>query len=146
KTRGSFDITVGPVVQLWRRALRRNVFPTPDEVENARKAVGYRFVKLRPCTKSVRLVRPGMRLDVGGIGKGYAADEAVRAVQKLGIKAALIDAGGDLTLAGVPPGRAGWEVEINSGTSVDSVALVHLTDVGVATSGANYRYLEHNGE
>ena len=146
KTKGTFDITVGPVVQLWRRALRRNIFPAPSEVEEARKAVGYRFVKLRPCTKSVRLLRPGMRLDVGGIGKGYAADVAVGEIQKLGIKAVLIDAGGDLTLAGVPPGRAGWEVEINSGTSVDSTALVHLTDAGVATSGANFRYLEHDGK
>lgn len=146
KSRGTFDITVGPVVQLWRRAMRRNVFPTQSEVEKARRAVGYRFVKLRPRTQSVRLVRPGMRLDVGGIGKGYAADEAVHEIQELGIKAVLIDAGGDLTLAGVPPGRKGWEVEINSGTSADSTALVHLTDVGVATSGANYRYLEHNGE
>ena len=145
KTKGTFDITVGPVVQLWRRAMRRNIFPAANEVEQARKAVGYRFVKLRPCTKFVRLVRPGMRLDVGGIGKGYAADEAVRVIQNLGIKAVLIDAGGDLTLAGVPPGRKGWEVEINSGTSTDSTALVHLTDAGVATSGANYRYLEHDG-
>lgn len=146
KTKGTFDITVGPVVQLWRRALRRNIFPAPSEVEEARKAVGYRFVKLRPCTKSVRLLRPGMRLDVGGIGKGYAADVAVGEIQKLGIKAVLIDAGGDLTLAGVPPGRKGWEVEINSGTSSDSTALVHLTDAGVATSGANFRYLEHDGK
>ena len=146
KTRGTFDITVGPVVQLWRRAMRRNVFPTQSEIEKARRAVGYRFVKLRPRNKSVRLVRPAMRLDVGGIGKGYAADEAVRVVQKLGIKAVLIDAGGDLTLAGVPPGRQGWDVEINSGTSADSTALVLLTDAGVATSGDNYRYLEHDGE
>lgn len=145
KTRGTFDVTVGPVVQLWRRAMRRNIFPAQNEIEKARKAVGYRFVKLKPRTKSIRLVRAGMRLDVGGIGKGYAADEAVRVVQKLGIQAALIDAGGDLTLAGVPPGREGWEVEINSGTSMDSVALVHLTDAGVATSGATYRYLEHEG-
>lgn len=146
KTKGAFDITVGPVVQVWRRAMRRNIFPTQSEIEKARRAVGYRFVKLRPRTKSVRLMRPGMRLDVGGIGKGYAADEAVRVVQELGIKAVLIDAGGDLTLAGVPPEREGWEVEINSGTSTDSTALVHLTDAGVATSGANYRYLEHEGK
>jgi thiamine biosynthesis lipoprotein len=144
-TRGTFDVTVGPVVQLWRRAMRRNIFPTQNEIKKARKAVGYRFVKLKPRTKSVRLARSGMRLDVGGIGKGYAADEAVQVVQKLGIQAVLIDAGGDLTLAGVPPGREGWEVEISSGTSMDSTRLVQLTEAGVATSGATYRYLEHEG-
>lgn len=145
KTRGTFDITVGPAVQLWRRAMRRNVFPTQSEIEKSRKATGFRFIKLRPRTKSVRLVRPGMRLDAGGIGKGYAADEAVRTLQEMGIRAVLVDAGGDLTLAAPPPGREGWEVEINSGQSADSVALVHLTNVGVATSGDNYRYLEHEG-
>ncbi len=145
KTRGTFDITVGPVVQLWRRAMRRSLFPTESEIEKARKAVGYRLIKLRSSTKSVRLRRTNMRLDVGGIGKGYAADEALRVVQSLGIKAVLIDAGGDITLAGVPPGRRGWEVEINSGKSADSTAVVHLADVGVATSGASYRFLEHEG-
>jgi len=143
KTRGTFDITVGPVVQLWRRAMRRNLFPT--ESDKARKAVGYRLIKLQPRTKSVRLVRAHMRLDVGGIGKGYAADEAIRVIRELGISTILIDAGGDITMVGSPPDRQGWDVEINSGNSADSLAIVHLVDVGVATSGATYRFLEHEG-
>ncbi len=145
KTSGAFDITVGPVVQLWRRAMRRRIFPTNDEIEEARRAVGYRYIKLRPRNKSVKLTQPHMRLDVGGIGKGYAADEAVRVLNRFGIRSILVDAGGDLTLADPPPGKPGWEVEVSSGTLSDSTAVLLLSRVGIATSGATYRYLEHNG-
>jgi FAD:protein FMN transferase len=145
KTRGTFDITIGPEIQLWRRALRRNIFPTQNEIEKARRSVGYRFIKLRPRTQSVRLVRPNMRLDVGGIGKGYAADEAVQVMVAQGIKSALIDAGGDITTLGSPPGRQGWEVEVNSGKTAGSTAIMRLSNAGIATSGATYRFLEHEG-
>ncbi len=145
RTSGAFDITIGPVVQLWRRALRRNVFPSPDVVAESRQAVGYRYMKLRPQGQKVKLTQPGMRLDVGGIGKGYAADEAVAVLKKLGINAVLVDAGGDLTLAEPPPGKPGWEVEITSGLPADSTTTLLLSNVGIATSGATYRYLEHEG-
>ncbi len=142
RTGGTFDVTVGPVVQLWRRAMRRNSFPTEAELKVARRAVGYRFVKLRCRSQSVRLIRSGMRLDVGGIGKGYAADEAVQLLKNLGIQSVLIDAGGDITLSGPPPGREAWEISVGSG---DSTVSMPLAQAGVATSGATYRYLEHEG-
>ncbi|GHB52354.1 thiamine biosynthesis lipoprotein ApbE [Persicitalea jodogahamensis] len=142
RTGGTFDVTIGPVVQLWRRAIRRNEFPTEAELKVARRAVGYRFVKLRCRSQSVRLIRSGMRLDVGGIGKGYAADEAVKLLENLGITSVLIDAGGDITLAQPPPGRKAWEISVGSG---DSTVSMPLAQAGVATSGATYRYLEHEG-
>lgn len=145
KTAGAFDITIGPVVQLWRRAMRRNRFPEEKEIAKARQAVGYRNIRLRPGKHTVRLTHPHMRLDVGGIGKGYAADEAVALFKKLGITSVLVDAGGDLTLAESPPGKEGWEVEVTSGTQSDSTIRLLLSNVGIATSGATYRYLEHNG-
>lgn len=146
RTRGSFDVTVGPVVQLWRRAVRRNSFPTEAELREARRSVGYRYVKLRCRSQSVRLTRKNMRLDVGGIGKGYAADEAVKTLGKLGINSVLIDAGGDITLTDPPPRKATWEVNINSGKPQDSTAsTLSLANAGIATSGATYRYLEHEG-
>jgi FAD:protein FMN transferase len=145
QTGGAFDITIGPVVQLWRRALRRSTFPSPDVVAETRRAVGYSYVKLRPQGQKVKLTQPGMRLDVGGIGKGYAADEAVAVLKKLGINAVLVDAGGDLTLADPPPGKAGWEVEVTSGLPEDSTTTLLLSNAGIATSGATYRYLEHEG-
>jgi FAD:protein FMN transferase len=145
KTGGVFDITIGPVVQLWRRALRRSQFPVQKELDEALASVGYQKIALRPKKRAIRLSNSRMRLDVGGIGKGYAADEAVRILKGLGIASILVDAGGDLTLADPPPGKAGWEVEITSGTPQDSTATLLLANVGIATSGASYRYLEHNG-
>lgn len=146
RTRGTFDVTVGPVVQLWRRAMRRNSFPTEAELKSAKGAVGYRHVKLRRHSQSVRLTHPGMRLDVGGIGKGFAADEAVKVLEKLGIKSVLIDAGGDVTLNDPPPGKQAWEISVNSGNPQDSTAtIIPLANAGAATSGATYRFLEHEG-
>ncbi|WP_165933541.1 FAD:protein FMN transferase [Arundinibacter roseus] len=146
QTQGAFDVTVGPVVQLWRRALRRNHFPEPQELENVRKAVNYKYIRLRKRNRQVMLTKPSMRLDVGGIGKGFAADEALKIIKQEGISSALIDAGGDLTLADPPPGKTGWTVEITSGNGRDSTAILLLANVGVATSGATYRYLEHEGK
>lgn len=146
RTDGAFDVTVGPVVQLWRRAIRRNSFPTEAELQEARQAVGYRHVKLRRCTKSVKLNLHDMRLDVGGIGKGYAADEAVKVLENLGVKSVLIDAGGDVTLNDPPPDEQAWEISVDSGNPRDSIASkITLANAGVATSGATYRYLEHDG-
>ncbi len=146
RTRGAFDVTVGPAVQLWRRAMRRNSFPTESELKAAKRVVGYRHVKLRCQTKSVKLTRPNMRLDVGGIGKGYAADEAMKVLERMGIKSVLIDAGGDVTLNDPPPGKASWEISVYSGHPQDSSTMtIPLTNAGVATSGATYRYLEHEG-
>ena len=146
RTKGTFDLTVGPVVQLWRRAVRRNGFPTEEELENARRAVGYRHVRLCLRRKSVRLDRPNMRLDAGGIGKGYAADAAVKVLENLGLKSVLIDAGGDITLAEPPPDKTDWEISVNSGVPSDSAAsAISLARAGVATSGATYRHLEHDG-
>ncbi len=157
RTNGAFDVTVGPAVQLWRRAMRRNTFPTDKEIAGAQRAVGYRFVKLCRRNQSVRLTRPNMRLDLGGIGKGYAAEVALKVLREFGIKSSMLDAGGDLTLGDPPPGKSGWDVEINSGDLrsgiprsgvpiTDSLAtIVSLTKAGIATSGATYRYLEHEG-
>lgn len=145
ETNGTFDPSVGPAVQLWRRAMRRNTFPSEKEIRGVRRKIGGRYIQLRENPKRIRLKKPGMRLDVGAIGKGYAADEAMKVLKSLGIASVLIDAGGDLTLADPPPGKLGWQVEVSSGQASDSVATLVLANVGVATSGATYRYLEHQG-
>ncbi|HEV7349332.1 FAD:protein FMN transferase [Telluribacter sp.] len=146
QTGGTFDVTVGPVVQLWRRAMRRQYFPEKEAIQKARRSVGYRYIELDPGERKVRLKRKGMRLDVGGIGKGYAADEAVRVLRERGITSVLLDAGGDLTLGDPPPGEPGWKVEISSGIKADSVLTLELANTGIATSGASYRFLEHQGQ
>lgn len=152
QTKGTFDVTVGPIVQLWRRAMRRNYFPDKAQINLAKSAVGYRNMVLNAKEKWVLLKKKNMRIDFGGIGKGYAADEALSVLAYFGISQALLDAGGDLAIGDAPPNKAGWEINISSGEIVSKETVRNNTDTililkkcGIATSGATYRYLQHNG-
>lgn len=105
---------------------------------------GYQKLRLDPKTQRVLLTQKGMRLDIGGLGKGFAADEALKVMRSFGITAVLIDAGGKLAIADPPPGEKGWKIKVSSGR--DSVGTIELAHVGVATSGPTYRYLEFEGK
>lgn len=143
---GRFDPTIGPLSQLWRRAVRRNQFPSPDERRQARKSVGYQYIELDSVTQSVRLLRPGMRLDLGGIGQGFAIDEARKVLLQYGIQSALVDIGGDILAYGTPPNQSGWRVDIGSGKGNDTDTLtVLLKNAAITTSGDTYRFLEYRG-
>lgn len=143
---GRFDPTIGALSLLWRRAVRRKEFPTARERRRARRAVGYRLMELDSVSRSVRLRKSGMRLDVGGIGQGFAVDEALKTVHKLGIRAVLIDIGGDILVGEAPPQSAGWRVEIGSGKANDrDTTTIVLHNAAITTSGDTYRFLEHNG-
>jgi len=109
---GAFDITVGPVVRLWRRARRRHELPDPERLAAARDLVGYEKVRLDPQTRTVQLPKPGMLLDLGGIAKGDAADQALMVLKGLGVTRALVAAAGDISVGDPPPHRAGWRIEI----------------------------------
>ncbi len=139
KTGGLFDPTVGPLTRLWRWAFRRHSLPPLDRLQEATAAVGYQFLELDSATRSVRLLLPGMRLDLGGIAKGFAADEALAILQSHGIAAAVVDAGGDIALGAAPPGAPGWDV------TLAPFGDVSFARCGVATSGASYRYMESDG-
>lgn len=143
---GRFDPTVGPLSLLWRRAVRRGVFPSANVRRRARRAVGYRLMDLDSKTQSVKLRRTGMRLDVGGIGQGFAIDEALKVLHQLGIKLALIDIGGDILTGDAPPNATGWRVGIGSVKANDSdTTTILLRNAAITTSGDTYRFLEHNG-
>ena len=144
---GAFDISIGPLSKLWRRAFRRQTFPQADRLAEARRTVGYQWIELLPGQRRVRLQQPDMRLDAGGIAKGYAVDEAMAALRTHGIDRALVDGGGDLLAAGPPPGSPGWRISLKTagetGALRDSVVLLH--NGALATSGDTYRYLEWEG-
>ena len=134
-TAGAFDISVGPLTTLWRRARQAERLPAPDRLAAALGAVGPGAVELDHDRRAVRLPLAGTRLDPGGIGMGYAADRALEVVARHGITAAMIDASGDIVVSGPPPGTAGWRIVIDplaKGTVARPLLLAH---VAVTTSG-----------
>lgn len=144
RTDGAFDVTVGPFVQLWRRARRTGQFPTPAELEEAKQHVGYEKMVLNEAERTVQLLVPGMRLDLGGIAKGYALDCALKVLQEHGIRHALLEAGGDIVAGLAPPGTAGWRIEVANASP--ERRWVYLALGAISSSGDTEQYVEYQGK
>lgn len=145
-TAGAFDPTVGPLVTLWRRARRSETMPPADKLAAARAAVGIDTLRLDRDRRGVMLTRPGMRLDFGGIGMGYAVDRALDVLAAHGVSAALVDASGDVGVSAAPPAEPGWRIAIRSLVpgAAASPPLV-LTHAAVTTSGDAFQGVEIDG-
>ena len=147
RTGGAFDVTIGPLSHVWRRARRQSELPAEAEVQAARQASGYRLVRLDASARTVRLATPGMRLDFGGIAKGYAADRGLEAMRAEGVSRALLVAGGDVAVGDPPPGERGWRVAIapfDNRTAAPVTSIV-LANAGVSTSGDAEQWVEIGG-
>jgi thiamine biosynthesis lipoprotein len=144
---GAFDVTVGPLVRLWHRARELRELPTPERLEKTRPSIGYRFVRLDPQKHTVQLLAPRMRLDVGGLALGYIADQAVAAAAAAGAPAALVDAGGEISVGDPPPGEDGWLVAIQSLKNPDELTGQHvrIRHACVTSSGDTRRFIEIGG-
>ena len=147
RTDGAFDITVGPLTRIWRRAHRQMELPSEAELAAARAVTGFRLLTLNRRRQTARVARKGMRLDAGGIAKGYAADAALATLRRLGIRRALVVAGGDVAVGDAPPGAEGWQVVL-AGLAPDRPAPgspLTLTNRGVSTSGDAEQWVEIGG-
>jgi thiamine biosynthesis lipoprotein len=143
---GAFDITVGPLVRLWRTARRMHTLPAPEAIAEAKRHVGWRNLKLDPIRKTVTLLAPDMQLDLGGIAKGYAADAALAVLRQRGIRSAFIAASGDIAIGDAPPGMAGWKMGIGSPAGDDKlVATVLLRNAAISTSGDSQQFVDVGG-
>ncbi len=138
-TDGAFDITVGPVVALWREARRTGQLPGDQARLEALGRVGWRNVHVDAKACTLRLARAGMQIDLGGIGKGFAADEALAALAARGYRCALVTVGGDIAAGERPPGREAWEVAAASGE------MIPLRNAGISTSGDAEQFVEIDG-
>jgi FAD:protein FMN transferase len=135
KSGGAFDVTAGPLINLWRQARKTGKLPDPQEIGRVRRLVGWQKMKLDARTRTVRLVVPGMKLDLGGVAKGYADDEAQRVLKQHGITRALVEMGGDIVVSGAPPDKDGWTIRVpNAGVDKGPVDL-KFTNCAVSTSG-----------
>jgi thiamine biosynthesis lipoprotein len=151
---GAFDVTVGPLVDLWRQAGKTNVPPTPEALAEARAKVGSDKLILEEKNRTVRFAVAGMRVDLGGIGKGYAVDRAIEAMQKRGALGGLIDLGGNIRCFGQPPqGQETWRIGLQDpNVAPDALGpskpllILALTKESVATSGNYRRFVKVQGQ
>jgi thiamine biosynthesis lipoprotein len=147
QTDGAFDVTIGPFVRLWKRARELKELPTDERLEKTRPSVGFQNLRLEPKGRTVQLLAPRMRLDVNGLASGYVADQAVAAARQAGAAAALVDAGGEISVGGAPPGTDGWLVAIQSLKNPDEMTgqYVKVRNACVTTSGDTRRFVEIGG-
>ncbi len=142
---GAFDVTSGSLVRLWREARRNAVLPGQNQLRSARSTAGWRKVAVleepRGCFQA-DLGTPGIRLDFGGVGKGYAADAGLAEMRKAGVGCALVAVAGDIAAGEAPPGRSGWRIEIPEGGTRGFIEVVNR---GVSTSGDTEQFVEIDG-
>lgn len=146
KTHGAFDVTLGPVIRLWRETRRTHALPTDAARTAAQKASGFKYLRLDPLARTVTLLRAHMSLDLGGIAKGYAAEAALTVLTHQGIPCAMVAASGDLALGDPPPGKLGWQIELNPFGSNTGAPLTLITaHAGISTSGDTEQFVTIDG-
>lgn len=144
---GAFDVTVGPVVRLWRKSRRLKRLPTEAEITAARALVGYQHVRLDDKAGTVELLKPGMQLDLGGIAVGYAIDDCLALLKSKGITSALIDGSGDIGVSDAPPGTSGWRIGVAPlEAEAEPSRFLVLKNAAVTTSGDAFQFVEFGGK
>ena len=148
KTDGAFDVTIGPVVDVWRKAAKEGRKPTDEELAAAKEKVGYEKLILDAENRTVRFAVEGMRLDLGGIAKGYAIDRAIEAMRSRGAIGGMVDVGGDIRCFGRRKDEMQqWLVGLqNPEVEGDLLLKLRLNDTSVATSGDYRRFVLIDGQ
>ncbi len=129
---GKFDVTIAPLLQAWKSAQTEGRRPSADDLANARRCVGYEKVEAR-APDQIRFNSDCVRIDLGGIGKGYAVDRAIAVLREAGLSHALVNAGASsIASIGTPPGHDGWPVRLGAAVAGSRVLL--LRDSSISTS------------
>lgn len=151
---GAFDVTIGALGELWRRAAATDTPPTEAEIAEAKSKVGFDKLRLDPNTRTVRFAVEGMKIDLGGIAKGFAIDRAVEAMKAAGALGGMIDIGGDIRCFGKPPkGQQTWRVGLQDpNVAPDDLGprkplfVLNVLDKAVTTSGDYRRFATVKGQ
>lgn len=145
-TDGAFDVTVAPLVRLWRRSKRQRELPSPQRLAEAKALVGYRNVRLDPERRTVELSIPGVQIDLGGIATGYAVDQSLEILRKMGFNQAMIDASGDVGALDPPPGQPGWRIGVVALDPTEKPSeYLWLANASLTTSGDAFQYVLIDG-
>ena len=144
---GAFDITMGPLSKLWRKARKQQLFPTDSTVRSIRNLIGFNKLIFDTLNHKVRLTQPGMQLDLGGIAQGYVAQKVIDFLLSQKITQALINASGDIVMSGAPVDKDGWVVGVNLPEKTDELLnqKLILKNRAVTTSGDAYQFIEKDG-
>ena len=147
KSYGSFDITIGPLVKLWRSARKAKQLPDKEKIAAAKKLTGFNYLIIDSVEKTAILTKQGMSLDLGGIAKGWIGQKIIDFLHTQGVANALADAGGDIVMSTSPPGTKGWTIGVNIPERQEELLdqSLLLQNKAVATSGDAYQYVENNG-
>jgi len=145
---GAFDITVGPLMKHWGFFRGQGRLPSPPEISQVLKSVGYQHMHLDAERRSIRFDVSGMEIDLGGIAKGYAVDQAVEILRSNGVTSALVSSGTSSIYAlGSPPGERGWKVTVRDPYDAGKAADVfHLQNFALSTSGSYEKFFKINGK
>lgn len=147
KTDGAFDPTIGPLVKLWNIGTDSAAVPSPEAIKTAVSLVNGKKVKIDEVAGTVFLPEKGMRLDLGAIAKGYAADEAARIISNHGITRAMIDLGGNIYAMGEKATKKPWVIGIRDPEEARGQPILSLpvSNMSIVTSGVYERFFEENG-
>ena len=133
-TQGAFDVTVGPLIQLWGIQSEGRI-PTEGEIADTLSRIGYSRLVLDETLKTVRFIGNGMALDFGGIGKGYALDRAAEILKAHGIKAVILNLGGNILVVGSPPFQKAWTIEVSDPKNPQGIlAQLKVSNASISTS------------
>ena len=144
---GAFDITIGPVVDLWKQADKNKQKPTKTQIEAAKSKVGYQKLIINREKQTIKFAVEGMRIDLGAIAKGYAIDRAAEKMRLIGAKSGMIDVGGDIICFGKPENRDKWAIGLQDPDEMDKLMMIiELGENAIATSGDYRRFYVLDGE
>ncbi len=144
---GSFDITVGPLMEIWGFVRRQKAIPDRDVIDNALKSVGYKNIELDPKELSIRFLNKGVKIDFGGIAKGYAVDRAKDVLIAHGIKNGIINLGGNISALGKAPSGKNWNIGVEDPRGKGRILKTfELRDMAISTSGNYERFFEIGGK
>ena len=144
-TGGAFDITIGPLVDLWGFKNREYAVPPDRKIKSALKLIGSDKIILREEDHIVEFKLPGMKIDLGGIAKGYALDRAVQKLKENKINSCLINAGGQVYALGENSGRA-WKIGIKNPRAADFSGNLEIKNQSVSTSGDYEQFFSRGGK
>jgi thiamine biosynthesis lipoprotein len=148
KSKGTFDITLGPLTHFWRKQRKEKTFPDSTLVKEKLQLTGFNKFKIDTVNQSVSLAQKGMQLDLGGIAQGYIAQKTIDILKRNKIENALVDVSGDIVCIGKPPGKTGWAIAVSVPKNEHELLSrqLILSNCAITTSGDTYQFIEHNGK